>query len=132
MVTGRPPVPLAGKLNPASSSSSSAHPLETRLKQWEKTQFDLKLENLRRVFGTHEPVKRVMELEAISASAPYVPDVLKRADWAGANGAPGARLDVHAEILLGRDATVDWEDIYGGTDEVSLDFHTELERKMHI
>ncbi|KAJ8100117.1 hypothetical protein POJ06DRAFT_124737 [Lipomyces tetrasporus] len=137
-------------------SEPSSHPLQSRLKDWEQTQFDFKMESLRRLFGTHEPVKRVMELEAVNASLPLYPDVLRRADVVSGNGAPGARTDPAREILLGRDGIVDWEDIYGGRmfcdvddvlrcgpreaytnecigmDESPLDFHTDFERRIKI
>ncbi|KAK9485181.1 hypothetical protein V1527DRAFT_467810 [Lipomyces starkeyi] len=121
---------MADALNVPSDPSS--HPLESRLKSWEQTQFDLKMENLRRIFGTHEPVKRVMELEAVNASLPLYPDVLRRAEVVSGNGAPGSRTDPAREILLGRDGIVDWEDIYGGMDECPLDFHTDLERRNKV
>ncbi|KAK9235365.1 hypothetical protein V1525DRAFT_348485 [Lipomyces kononenkoae] len=118
---------MADELN-----KSTEHPLESRLQNWEQAQFELKMESLRRLFGTHEPVKRVMELEAVNASMPFYPEVLRRADIAGRNGAPGSRTDPAREILLGRDGIVDWEDIYGGIDEAPLDFHTDLERNLKL
>ncbi|KAK9367044.1 hypothetical protein V1509DRAFT_628117 [Lipomyces kononenkoae] len=121
---------MADELNKASEPSS--HPLESRIKNWEQTQFDLKMENLRRLFGTHEPVKRVMELEALNASMAFYPEVLRRADIVGRNGAPGSRTDPAREILLGRDGIVDWEDIYGGIDETPLDFRADLERHLKL
>ncbi|KAK9453262.1 hypothetical protein V1511DRAFT_505185 [Dipodascopsis uninucleata] len=129
ILAGRPPVPISNDLNSASTEASA---LEARIKNWDRNQFDFKMQNLRRIFGTHEPVKRVMEIEACRASRAYCPEVLQRADWMMANGAPGSRNDLATEILLGRDAVVDWEDIYGGMDEIPMDFHTELERRMNM
>ncbi|KAK9469385.1 hypothetical protein V1512DRAFT_256126 [Lipomyces arxii] len=130
ILQGKPPAPITDSLN--LSSEQSSHPLEAHLKNWDQTQFDLKMEGLRRLFGTHEPVKRVMELEACNASLPFYPEVLRRADVAICNGAPGARTDVAREILLGRDGIVDWEDVYGGNEDTPLDFHTDLERRMKM
>ncbi|KAK9471649.1 uncharacterized protein V1510DRAFT_367634, partial [Dipodascopsis tothii] len=109
-----------------------SHPLQNRLENWESTQFDLKLENLRRLFGAHEPVRRMMELEACRASMPFIPSTLSRSTVVSANGGLGASSDVANEILMGRDQIVDWEDIYGGNISRPLDFHTELERRMKI
>ncbi|KAK7205260.1 hypothetical protein BZA70DRAFT_279439 [Myxozyma melibiosi] len=129
MVAGTPPVPMADSLN---TPTEGPHPLQSHLKNWDQTQYDMKLEHLRRLFGAHEPVRRVMELEACKESLPFYPEVLKRADTMSMSGAPGARLDIAQEILLSRDQVVDWEDIYEGNDTVPLDFHSDLERRMRL
>lgn len=46
-----------------SATPDSAHPLESRLKKWEETQDQLKMEGLRRTFGISEPIRRGMELK---------------------------------------------------------------------
>ncbi|KAK9446837.1 uncharacterized protein V1518DRAFT_422766 [Limtongia smithiae] len=127
------PAPIADTLNTAANALSADHPIAQRLEKWEETQLNLKLENLRMLFGTHEPVKRMMELEACKATAPFYPEVLRRADTLMASGAPGAGTDVATEILLGKDASVDWEDVYGGMmDTRALDFTLDLERRMQM
>ncbi|KAK9461012.1 uncharacterized protein V1516DRAFT_650799 [Lipomyces oligophaga] len=129
LVLEKPPAPLADLLN---SADGDAHPLESRIKNWDQNAHDLKLQNLRQLFGAHEPVKRIMELEAVKESLPYYPEILRRADMQGAGGAPGARTDLAQEILLGRDMMVDWEDIYGGSEMHPIDFHVELERQLKL
>ncbi|CAK7218310.1 hypothetical protein SCUCBS95973_003441 [Sporothrix curviconia] len=105
----------------------SAHPLEARLKQWEATRENLRMEMLRRTFGIAEPVRRGMELK-ITRDGEWRPLAL------GSAG-PGSALlpSVHEDILLGRDTTVDWEDIYTGEETRSVPtFHEEMERKLRM
>ena len=105
----------------------SAHPLEARLKQWEATRENLRMEMLRRTYGIAEPVRRGMELK-ITRDGEWRPLVL------GSAG-PGSALlpSVHEDILLGRDTTVDWEDIYTGEETRSVpSFHEEMERKLRM
>ncbi|CAK7264651.1 hypothetical protein SEPCBS119000_001106 [Sporothrix epigloea] len=105
----------------------SAHPLEARLKQWEATRENLRMEMLRRTFGIAEPVRREMELK-ITRDGEWRPLAL------GSAG-PGSALlpSVHEDILQGRDTTVDWEDIYTGEELRSVpSFHEELERKLRM
>lgn len=109
------PLSIASQLN-------NRHPLEGRVQNWEDTQHNTRLEMYRRVFGAGEPIKRTMELNIIEASD-FRPAVLGGAD------------SMHKDILLNRDASVDWEDIYkGGFDSGRnvQDFHSEMERQMGI
>ena len=46
-----------------SADVNSNHPLEARLKQWDETQYNLKMEQLRRLYGAAEPIKRGMEVK---------------------------------------------------------------------
>ncbi|CAK7198126.1 hypothetical protein SEUCBS139899_000784 [Sporothrix eucalyptigena] len=105
----------------------SAHPLEARLKQWEATRENLRMEMLRRTFGIAEPVRRGMELK-ITRDGEWRPLVL------GGSGPSSAQLpSVHEDILMGRDTTVDWEDIYTGEETRSVPtFHEEMERKLRM
>ena len=109
------PTNLASKVN-------HRHPLEQRTQNWEKTQFETRLEIYRRIFGAGEPIKRNMELNMVDA-ADSRPQVL------------GGSSHLHRDILLNKDADVDWEDVYSGgfeQGESVPDFHTEMERKMGI
>ncbi|SGZ51306.1 CIC11C00000001275 [Sungouiella intermedia] len=110
-----------GPLNIA-SQLNNRHPLEGRVQNWEETQQNTRLEMYRRVFGAGEPIKRSMELNIIDATD-FKPLVL---------GGPDS---MHRDILLNRDATVDWEDVYkGGFDSGRhvADFHSEMERRVGI
>lgn len=89
-----------GPLNIA-SQVNGRHPLEHRVQNWEQQQQDLKMEQYRRIFGQAEPIKREMDLKIVS-STDFVPGVL------------GGASNVHRDILLNKDASVDWEDVYTG------------------
>lgn len=106
---------LASKIN-------NRHPLEARIQNWEETQHQTKLESYRRIFGAGEPIRRTMELQIVDATD-FKPAVL---------GGPDT---MHRDILLNKDTSVDWEDIYrdglASGDHVK-DFHSEMEKKMGI
>ena len=107
------PLNLASKIN-------NRHPLEGRISNWEETQYQTRLETYRRVFGAGEPIKRTMELELVEATD-FKPQLLGGSD------------SMHKDVLLNKDASVDWEDIYRGGLESGnhvQDFHTEMEKKM--
>lgn len=111
----------------ASSSTSSApvsrHPLEARLKAWESTQESLRMESLRRTFGMAEPIRRGMELK-ITRDGEWRPLAL--------GGGSGVR-SVHEDILRGREAAIDWEDVFTGEEQRSaVGVHEEMERKLKI
>lgn len=109
------PLNLASKIN-------NRHPLQSRIDNWEKTQRETQLETYRRVFGAGDPIKRTMELNIVEATD-FKPQVL------------GGSSNLHRDVLLNKEASVDWEDIYkGGFEEGNnvKDFHTEMERKMNI
>lgn len=88
--------------SPAFSAIASSHPLEARLSNWRSTQDSLKMTMLRREFGVGEPVRRGMEVK-ICQEGEWRPAVL---------GYKGE--GVHEQILSGRDASVDWEDVFNG------------------
>lgn len=104
------------------SKVNGRHPLEGRISNWEKTQFETRMEMYRRVFGLGEPIKRSMELGIIDATD-FKPSFLGSADH------------MHRDILMNRDTRVDWEDIYRGDFESGTpvaDFHTQMEKSMGI
>ncbi|KAI5861627.1 proteasome maturation factor UMP1 [Durotheca rogersii] len=125
-------------LNPAplpSSSSSSApaaapvsrHPLEPRLLAWQQTQEALRQTALRRAFGVAEPVRRAMELQIVRGGD-WRPAVLR----APAPGQAGPSL--HEDILRGREAYLDWDDVFAAGDDLRdpVGVHDEMERKLRM
>ncbi|KAI0173317.1 proteasome maturation factor UMP1 [Hypoxylon sp. FL1284] len=115
-----------GSVDTSSSSAPAApvsrHPLEARLKAWESTQEALRMESLRRAFGMAEPIRRGMELK-IARDGHWRPSAL------GPPGAPG----VHEDVLRGREATLDWDDVFTGEDQrPAVSVHDEMERKLKI
>ncbi|KAI8623857.1 proteasome maturation factor UMP1-domain-containing protein [Xylariaceae sp. FL1651] len=123
-------------LNPASSPSSSTtpsapvsrHPLEARLKAWELTQENLRMEALRKTYGMAEPIRRGMELK-ITREGTWRPACL---GGVGGNTGSGSG-SVHEDVLMGREATCDWEDVFTGEEQRgALGVHAEMERKLKI
>lgn len=73
------------------------------------------------MFGSAAPIKREMEMNIVKETD-FKPEVLR----------DGVIPSPSEDILLNREATVGWEDIYKGFDKPAVDFHTEMERKMGI
>lgn len=100
---------LRSGLPTLSSTLNTSHPLATRLGAWSATQHDLKLEQLRRLHGLGEPLRRALELQdACDVGGKLMMGV------GGLGGGRGAVGGVHEEILRGRDAEVGWEDVFEG------------------
>lgn len=100
----------------------SRHPLEARLKAWESTQESVRMETLRRTFGMAEPIRRGMEAKMV-----------REGSWRPAVLGGASRPSVHQDILSGKDAAVDWEDVFTGEDQRgALTFHEEMERKLKM
>jgi proteasome maturation protein len=123
-------------LNPAAAPSSvtaqsapiSRHPLEARLKAWEATQENLRMESLRKTFGMAEPIRRGMELK-ITREGSWRPACL---GGVGGNTGVGS-ASVHEDVLMGREASCDWEDVFTSEEQRgSLGVHEEMERKLKI
>ncbi|KAI0910483.1 proteasome maturation factor UMP1-domain-containing protein [Ustulina deusta] len=127
----------SASLLPSSSASTttttppapvSRHPLESRLKAWEATQENLRMESLRKTFGMAEPIRRGMELK-ITREGSWRPVCL--GGGAGATGVGCA--SVHEDVLMGREASCDWEDVFTGEEQRgALGVHEEMERKLKI
>ncbi|KAL0944573.1 Proteasome maturation factor UMP1 [Colletotrichum truncatum] len=100
---------------------ASAHPLEARLKNWEATQENMRMETLRRTFGVSEPIRRQMELK-----------ITQNGEWRPA-ALGGHQASVHEEILRGKDTSISWEDVFTGEESVGIvGMHDEMERKLKI
>ncbi|GMF38132.1 unnamed protein product [[Candida] boidinii] len=103
-----------------SSQINNRHPLESRIANWEETQRASQLEMCRRTFGAADPIKKTMELNIIQQNE-FKPSLL------------GPSSNLHRDILLNKDTTVDWEDIYTGFDrQPQRDLHSEMEKKFGI
>lgn len=94
-----------------SSKINNLHPLENRIQNWETTELNTRLETYRRVFGAGEPIKRTMELNIVNND--FRPSVL------------GGPDPLHRDILLNKDTSIDWEDVY--KPESTVGFHDEIE-----
>ncbi|KAI0131955.1 proteasome maturation factor [Xylariales sp. AK1849] len=105
----------------SSSTPSSRHPLEARLRSWEATQEAVRMESLRKTFGMAEPIRRGMELKVVS-DGEWRPVAL-------GGGVPS----VSEDILRGREAVIEWEDVFtGGEQKGVVGVHEEMERKLKM
>lgn len=82
---------------------------------------NLQMEGYRRTFGAGEPIRRAMELEVIKMTD-LAPQLL------------GGPSSIHQDILLNKDTSVTWEEIYPGQshNDLKQSFHSELEKRMGI
>jgi proteasome maturation protein len=78
------------------SSLTATHPLEHRLRKWDETQDDMKLEISRRIFGIHAPVRLLMERSLVSQTRRHP-------------ALPSSQLGL--DILMGRDESIGVEDV---------------------
>ncbi|CAI4271684.1 BAF_collapsed_G0003690.mRNA.1.CDS.1 [Saccharomyces cerevisiae] len=107
---------------PLSTQLNDRHPLESTLKNWETTQRKRQMEQYRQIFGIAEPMKRTMEME-----------IVNRTDFNpfSTNGS------IHRDILLNKECSIDWEDVYPGTGlqastMVGDDVHSKIEKQLGI
>lgn len=106
----------------ASTVPTSGHPLEGRLRAWEATQESLRMESLRRTFGSAEPIRRGMELK-----------IARDGEWRPMALGGGCVASVHEDILKGKEASVDWEDVFTGEEQRAVvGVHEEMERKLKV
>ncbi|KAG7833685.1 hypothetical protein KL943_003793 [Ogataea angusta] len=123
--SGEGPLSVSSKIN-------NRHPLESRVQNWDTTQREHQLEAYRRIFGAADPIKREMELKLVQ-DTDFRPAVL------------GGSSNLHRDILLNKETSIDWEDIYSGkfaqttctntaaaSDRPPMDFHTEMEKRFGI
>jgi proteasome maturation protein len=103
---------------PLSTQLNDRHPLESTLKNWETTQRQRQMEQYRQIFGIAEPMKR---------------EIVNRTDFnpLSTNGS------IHRDILLNKECSIDWEDVYPGTGlqastMVGDDVHSKIEKQLGI
>jgi len=86
------------------------------------------MEALRKTYGMAEPIRRGMELK-ITREGSWRPACL-----GGGNGVTGiGSSSIHEDVLMGREAFCDWEDIFAGEEQRgALNVHQEMERKLKI
>ncbi|KAI1074658.1 proteasome maturation factor UMP1 [Whalleya microplaca] len=105
----------------------SRHPLEARLRAWEATQEGVRMASLRKTFGMAEPIRRGMELK-----------IAREGEWRPlALGGGAARTSgVHVDVLRGKEASIEWEDVFTGEEQAGAGvvggIHEEMERKLKI
>jgi len=90
---------------------------KTRLDKWEETQDELKLNLQRNMFGIAAPLRTLME-RRIVAFDPHMPVM--------------PRSNIHLDILMGRDESLDVQDIFEGHSALPLDVHSDMEKKLRM
>ncbi|KAJ7596837.1 proteasome maturation factor UMP1 [Mycena floridula] len=92
--------------------------LKARLENWDETQDNLRLTMQRNIYGMHAPMRLLMERKLVSHN-PTMP------------GLP--QSNVHLDILMGRDETIDLSDVMPGTESGAVfDIHAQMEKKLRI
>ncbi|ETW87673.1 hypothetical protein HETIRDRAFT_438065 [Heterobasidion irregulare TC 32-1] len=96
----------------------SHNSLQGRLENWEETQDNLQLTMQREIYGLHLPMRQLMERKLVSAN-PHMPSF--------------PQSNIHLDILMGRDETIDVADIFGGLESgPPMDIHAEMEKKLRM
>ncbi|KAF8213686.1 proteasome maturation factor UMP1 [Mycena galopus ATCC 62051] len=92
--------------------------LKDRLENWEETQDNLKLTLHRNLYGMHAPMRLLMERKIVAAN-PHMPTL--------------PQSNVHLDILMGRDETIEPADIFGGMEETPpQNIHRDMEKKLKM
>ncbi|KAG5721984.1 hypothetical protein E4T56_gene18454 [Termitomyces sp. T112] len=91
--------------------------LKTRLENWEATQDNTKLTLQRNIYGMHAPMRLLMERRIVTQGTnPF--------------SAAMSPSNLHLDILMGRDETLEPADAFLGMENgSSLDIHEELRKK---
>ncbi|KAF5377216.1 hypothetical protein D9615_006399 [Tricholomella constricta] len=89
--------------------------LKGRLENWEATQDNAKLTLRRNIYGMHAPMRLLMERKIVSQTSPFVSAM--------------SPSNLHLDILMGRDETIEPADIFLGMENgPSLDIHEQLRK----
>ncbi|CAE7161702.1 unnamed protein product [Rhizoctonia solani] len=97
---------------------AGANTIRNRIENWEATQDNLKLNLRRNVYGMHAPVRLLMERKAVFKN-PHMPAM--------------PQSNIHLDILMGRDETLDVGDFFGDVEtSVPLDIHADMEHKLRL
>ncbi|KAK9762001.1 hypothetical protein K7432_012666 [Basidiobolus ranarum] len=99
------------------SEVTAGHPLEAKLKNWDETQTNLKLNMQRQLYGIHAPVRILMERDIVSRNQrlPVLPS-----------------SNIGLDILTGKDEHIDFEDYLNDAalSTEMMDVHTSMEYKL--
>ncbi|KAF8139874.1 proteasome maturation factor UMP1-domain-containing protein [Boletus edulis] len=93
------------------SRDNIEHRLSRSPPQWEEAQDNFKLTMLRNLYGVHAPGRLLMERKIVAAN-PHMPGM------GGSN--------IHLDILMGRDETLDPADFFLGC------LHSDMEKKLRM
>ncbi|XBW36438.1 hypothetical protein QEN19_002016 [Hanseniaspora menglaensis] len=118
---------------PISMKITGKHPLQERLEQWEQKQFQLKLDQEKKIFGLHLPMKVMMEKEIIDSVDNFslVNELKKESQLHPATS-------IHQDIVNNKEYDIDYEDIYytskivSNSSEGNTDVHAAIEKQLKI
>ncbi|KAF8446336.1 proteasome maturation factor UMP1-domain-containing protein [Boletus edulis BED1] len=100
------------------AETKSRDNIEHRLSRWEEAQDNFKLTMLRNLYGVHAPGRLLMERKIVAAN-PHMPGM------GGSN--------IHLDILMGRDETLDPADFFLGMEQgLPLSLHSDMEKKLRM
>lgn len=110
---------------PLSSQLNGKHPLEKSIQNWDQTQRERNMQQYKQVFGVAEPLRREMELQ-----------IVQNSDFNPLSSLTNGS-SIHRDILLNKEASVDWEDIYPGTGltggvNLGADVHGSIEKQLGL
>ncbi|KAH9947400.1 proteasome maturation factor UMP1 [Amylocystis lapponica] len=97
----------------------STDSIKNRLENWDATQDNFKLTVQRRTFGLHMPMRLLMERKIVGYN-PHMPAL--------------PQSNIHLDILMGRDETLECADFMTGATETAqpFDIHGEMEKKLRM
>ncbi|EIM92505.1 proteasome maturation factor UMP1 [Stereum hirsutum FP-91666 SS1] len=92
--------------------------IRARLENWEETQDNMMLTMQRNIYGLHAPMTTLMERKIVSVN-PHMPAL--------------AQSNIHLDILMGRDETLDVADFFGSMESgPSMNIHADMEKKLRM
>ncbi|KAI9572603.1 proteasome maturation factor UMP1-domain-containing protein [Boletus coccyginus] len=98
------------------AETKSRGDIENRLSR--ETQDNFKLTMLRNLYGVHAPARLAMERKIVAAN-PHMPGM--------------GRSNIHLDILMGRDETLDPADFFLGMEQgLPQNLHSEMEKKVGL
>ncbi|TEB39129.1 hypothetical protein FA13DRAFT_1808940 [Coprinellus micaceus] len=94
--------------------------LKDRLENWEETQDNLKLNLQRNVHGMHLPMRVLMERKLVATQPNFMGSLM-------------GTSNVHLDVLMGRDETIEPADVFLGMDSGHpVDVRKEFERRYNL
>ncbi|KAF8323366.1 proteasome maturation factor UMP1 [Clavulina sp. PMI_390] len=98
---------------------NGVHPHQKRLDSWEETQDNLRLNLQRNMYGLHMPMRHLMERKIVAPTS-HMPGM--------------GRSNIHLDILMGRDETLDVSDFFGTMEPTAFnaDDRAAMEKKHKI
>ncbi|KAF9646838.1 proteasome maturation factor UMP1 [Thelephora ganbajun] len=92
--------------------------IKDRLENWEETQDNVRFTLMRNLYGVSLPLQIMMERKIVAKNA-HMPAL--------------RQSNIHLDILMGRDESLDVSDAFGGLEsKPSMDIHSDMEKKLRM